>query len=227
MAICFVCKKSLTSLRLLCLHFKVVHKLKENSGYRCVQNNCSRLYLSLNSFKKHYKSHEKSHDLANKLCESNSNRVTLYEDSLISTNTLNQDQAGASCQDIATTENKILQADQNLPNIVKFNDMITHQVTLLISKLYGKMTLPISVVQDVINEFETCLVLPLEDIKSKVALATFLNSSERETILEMCKSLQDIFSGVKSEHFRFKYLEESHKFIKPEQVTICTLLIMH
>lgn len=210
---CFLCNEGMNSLKLLVLHFRIIHKLTDKSEFRCSEKNCTRSYLSLNSFKKHFKTHINKSDPESDL--SNTEMVKISQPSFPSGN----DKNVGSIRDSGkpSSNNNFV---ENLTKTVDFNELIKSQVTILITKLYGKMTLPRNLVQDIINDFESCFVLPLEEIKNKLNLFGFSDSKEKAVVLEMCSSLQNIFSEVSSEYLRFKFLDKSQKFVKPEEVII-------
>lgn len=210
MARCFKCHEELNSLKLLVLHFRLIHKLTDNCIFRCSEKNCSRSYLSLNSFKKHFKIHDHQSDSESDL--SHTKKVH-------HPNFLSSDQTVGTIRDHDKPALDQSSVD-DLPKTKDFNDLIKSQVTVLITKLYGKMTLPRNLVQDIINDFENCFVLLLEEIKNKIGLYGFSTAKEKAAVLEMCASLQNIFSEVSSEYLRFKFLEKSKKFLQPEEVTI-------
>lgn len=208
MPICFLCRSVINSLKLLCVHFKMVHRLTENCIYKSCEQKCSRSYLSLNSFKKHFKSHDVLENV-----NINPNLPISHENKKTKLCVLDYD---TSDLEKSNSQNIL-----NMPPIMlDFNELIKNQVTILISKLYSKMTLPRSMVQNVINDFECCFLLPLEEIKSKINLASFNNSSEKECILEMSNSMQNMFSKLNSEYLRFQFLNESQKFVQTEDVII-------
>ncbi|CAG9818760.1 unnamed protein product [Phaedon cochleariae] len=198
------------------MHFRLIHKLTDNSEYLCSEKNCGRSYLSINSFKKHFKTHNEKSDSESTL--SNTEIVDKSEGGNNQLNLSSYEKVGSA----RYKDKKILDQScvEDLAEVENFNNLIKNQVTVLITKLYSKMTLPRILVQDIINDFESCFVLPLEDIKNKINSSEFSNGNEKVMVLEMCNSLQNIFSEVSSEYLRFKFLEKSEKFLQPEEVTI-------
>lgn len=55
--ICFICKSEFLSLSALVVHFKVIHMLKKSSTYECTENQCSQVFSTLDSFKRHTQKH--------------------------------------------------------------------------------------------------------------------------------------------------------------------------
>jgi len=53
--ICFVCKMVAGNLlQALVVHYKIIHMLKPDSAYTCLENNCSQTFNCLSSFKWHF-----------------------------------------------------------------------------------------------------------------------------------------------------------------------------
>lgn len=58
---CFKCSEIILSLKGFIEHLTLIHKLQDGYSFKCCENNCTREYSSLNSFKKHLKSHFVQH----------------------------------------------------------------------------------------------------------------------------------------------------------------------
>ena len=54
---CFKCDIACETTNNLLLHLKHVHSLQKKDLYKCTGDNCSRIYNSLNSFRKHLSTH--------------------------------------------------------------------------------------------------------------------------------------------------------------------------
>lgn len=55
---CFLCFQIFLKQNLLILHLKHKHFLRPNDGFKCAENDCPRMFTSLNSFKKHLDKHK-------------------------------------------------------------------------------------------------------------------------------------------------------------------------
>lgn len=51
--ICYLCKANVGDLQALVVHFKIIHLLKSDSAYTCLENACSQSFNCLSSFKRH------------------------------------------------------------------------------------------------------------------------------------------------------------------------------
>jgi len=51
--ICYLCNVNVGDLQALVVHFKIIHLLKSDSAYTCLENDCSQSFNCLSSFKRH------------------------------------------------------------------------------------------------------------------------------------------------------------------------------
>lgn len=51
--ICYICRINIRDLQALVIHYKIIHLLKPDSGYSCLENSCSQSFQNLSSFKRH------------------------------------------------------------------------------------------------------------------------------------------------------------------------------
>lgn len=275
MPVCYICKTSFPTVKLLILHFRVVHYFSKISNYKCSEKkNCTRTFLALNSYKRHLNTHMKCENSKGSLkyCTGNntSELVSVNNSSVLSNSTIVNDYqavegtsknrgniftlgggsssnnfefsvhnsgilSNSSCENInknieetsENTENIFTLAADSSHNfelngifLSDFRKQIFNQISRFICKFYEKNNCPRSIVQEVISHFEECLLLPLHIIKNQISVASFQNLDTKTNLIEMCDLLGNMFSNLHSEHRRFKFLEQTGKFIKPLEITV-------
>lgn len=79
--ICFICGINIGDLQALVIHYKIIHLLKPDSAYSCLENSCTQSFQSLSSFKRHVTKKHLVYNLtsenihANDLIKNNSNEI--------------------------------------------------------------------------------------------------------------------------------------------------------
>lgn len=215
---CFCCISHFPTLKLLLLHYKLIHKFVDTSEYNCNEKDCNRAFPSLNSFKKHFK---------------NAHFNDIYEtiDDIIQSPSVNALITNESVSSSSLPTTGIVMpsdtAQNNNVDLSPFKELFSQRVLLFVSELYDNNYLPRNVVQKVIDGFEECIALPIHYLREQISSTSFANLSQRKTMLDICAMIENMFHAVKSEHFRFKSLTSAEMYIKPVDITVGQHLVLN
>lgn len=211
-----MCKQDFESVKILITHMKIIHKLDKQDEYKCNQSNCGRVFLSVNSFKKHINKHDV--DKLNIENETNFICLTNFTDS--STPPTTSQAFEFKNKDINKNDLCSSINSQTSQEFKHFQDILSNATYSFISRLYGELSITRKEVQNIINDFQNCFILPLNMIQKKIDTSEFKFDSEKKYLLEMCKEIDNMFINLNTEYRRFNVLESRRTFIKPEEVTI-------
>lgn len=117
--ICNECRAILRSIGVLCTHLQMIHSFNVLSIYTCAQNNCSREYDSVKSFRKHLRTRHpiRPHP-----------RVQIVENALLPENIIEINHNNALVDD-----NPFLPMNEDVLNNLQGNDLNIrqfHEITL-------------------------------------------------------------------------------------------------
>ena len=207
MAKCFECRQKLPSIRSLFAYLLASHKTLDISTYRCTEEWCGRIFKSKNSYRKHLQTIHQQPSHSN---NNSNNEVSALPES-----------GGGGLIIIKASKPELVQSPNRLPvSSVDLTALINTCAQKFVAKLYGNPRLPRNLVQKIIDDLEGffggCFV---EIVKSEV-LQTLSESSETkqnriDEIERMFNKLENPFKDLRSEHLRFKHLENSGYYIAP------------
>lgn len=208
---CSICKSNFVDIRTLIIHLRNLHNCGQRSIYNCGELNCDRSFSTLNSFKKHLNIvHSKNTVNENVLPEHS--ELTVYE-------TLAEEIKFESFQDIQRQSDKIDDVDQCSEFIendfLQFDKTLRESTIAFICNLYGKTTFSRKDVQIILSLIKDLFQNPLQGLKDYID--KLINPGKT---FHYFSKLQNMFSGLESEHLRFKYLESTGYLIKPEEFII-------
>ncbi|CAH1117061.1 unnamed protein product [Phaedon cochleariae] len=224
----YIQRTSFPSVKLLVKHMKVIHALANQDEYKCAENGCDRFFLSVNSFKKHLNSHENTRKTSLKTDFTSENIDVTPEHSKnhVDTTTQRYFETDRPASDFEVLSN-IPESDESSDELERFRELISNRANVLICRLYGQLSMPRKEVQNIIEDFQDCFMIPLHTLKNKISLSEFKSDSEKKNILQMFEELDNIFLNLNSEYRRMNHLENTGYYIKPEQITIGQHLVLN
>lgn len=169
MPTCYQCGKKFPSAKNLICHFRLMHKLTNNSEFHCVEQKCGRKYQKLNSFAKHLKTHVNAFDTIetnSDILQASTNSPTL---SLNSEKTFTLHSL-ISCDVSDSRPNTSSQQKQIENSILNYDSLLSEFVAKIVSDLYSKNSLPRNAVQDIVTKFKDSMLLPLDILKNQLNL---------------------------------------------------------
>ncbi|CAG9765762.1 unnamed protein product [Ceutorhynchus assimilis] len=176
----------------------------------------SRLSFFMSIFKKHIKSHngeeyEKKYNNAIAIPSSSTEPSTECKIDVYPSICPEQNETltTASCSNIPEKD------EGDSLNINDFKNLVSEKANQIICQAYANSSLPRSLVQEVIDNFNDLFTALLIYLKEKLSITRFENENDKEGIIEMLNVVENMFSEYSSEHRRFSLLEKSGKFIKP------------
>lgn len=218
---CYLCKRSFDSIKFLICHYRIVHKLEKNSTYVCVENNCTRSFSLLDSFRNHLQTDHSPKMNSAPTTKSRSRDTTITSESQVflpgtTLNNCNNSTLTSNDSICIGTDNSKKNDVNELPTDDELLELIEKQICTFITFIYSISVLPRNIVQVIIDEFNN-INLPLQIIKSKV-LTIF---DQYKVPLEVKNKVNSMFQlyymeKFRTEHLRLKYLQKNGLYIKPE-----------
>lgn len=211
MFVCFVCDTSFQTCDVLMAHIRLFHsdRLLSND-FMCAQPNCIRKFSRLHSLKRHLDSH-------------NSSSVTIKHHKLENVNNIPQNNDMIElrnlnvCTDVQVTNTK-QQSDFTQSDFIT---SITNNTLAFLGKLYSIDNMSRYHVQFIVeNQIEMLHNGGYLDILENKILGILQNPVQKDKALQevrhMFHCLRNMYSGLETEHLRFKNFIECGAYIKPE-----------
>jgi hypothetical protein len=214
MPTCFICKTVTTSIKSLSAHFSLIHSDHAIERYICCEENCSRHFSLLNSFKKHLKSHTTYNDgnisnlnnsivniqptVSNSLINSIDNNIELGDE--VDHTKLNRNVQ--QCLVASTTEK---------------NTDFQSRLAKFCSNLYSKPQISRNVVQIVVEELENLIVDGVNDSANILLNNGDISHESRQDVESVVKVLKNSFVELNSEYKRLLFYEKIGTYIPPQE----------
>jgi len=211
---CFVCERSFCGWHTLKVHFKVYHNLLPSSNYVCGQDGCPRDFQSVTSLRRHIFAHHNNEDLVNDGSVKN-----MYNESGCTSPYVDVDVDETSDEDSEPLEEVDIKSffDENGVCIA---------AARFVAKLKSHSSIQASVVDDILQDVHDCFSSELIGLL-KVKTVRLLNSLDADMgddkvlcLLNDFTCLENVFSGLKTQHHQLKYFESSGSYIAPESITV-------
>lgn len=217
---CIKCKSCFFKVNALIVHLKILHGYSETSLFECGVDGCNRNFPSLKTFRRHGKKHEttfsESNDISEVAC--NSHGVPELSNDILFVHS-------STHVERLTKINELLDVPlkENI-NLKEFQVAIFRNNISLMCNLYSENTFCRSDVQKIIDHFNLFLIEPL-NIFQRGLFAIFIDKysmsdCDIHDIKRYFEEFQHLFKNFETEHLRFKYLEKSGYFIKPEEYVV-------
>jgi len=153
--VCFICFIELNQSCDLLSHIRVFHSGDKIGEYKCLVDNCSRCFSSLNSFRKHIKIH-------NNIIH-NSGLGTFIN--LPTDNSTSQSNSG---DQPSTSQINEVQLNGQFLNETYFKESVHNECISLISKWYNESVIPKNKVQTLINDISSMQENNINILKNNV-----------------------------------------------------------
>lgn len=205
---CYKCFLIINTFDQLFLHIKVYHP-HDTTPFKCLEINCHRVFDSLKSFKKHTRVHS-------------NNPINIHCVSTFSPN-----QPTNSVQPVEIEPNIFPAVEISTKNnqIEDFELSVYNKALCLLSKWYGESGVPRNKIQLIIDDFTDFINDFLPQFKNEVLnTLTKFQPPGGDIILSNISSMFDVmcnpFKNLKTEHKRFKVLDEMGMLIRPKTIHV-------
>lgn len=199
---CFGCLSSFSNHQDLLQHLKVLHPFVQK--YECKQTDCNRNFPNLNGLRKHLL---KMHPL-NMYTEKKANIIT-HKEVIDDSDQVNVPHDSNS----DGNESVDNEGESGSPEYVCRNAILR-----VFSKYYGNSALPRNFVQIVLEDMGELLCSIFCSIKALIK--PFSVNLKLQEVLDIFFTEIETTMESFGEHLRFKYLEKSNFFIKPESYAV-------
>lgn len=207
MVLCFICKQTFSTVKILIKHFQYKHFSHNFSIYYCAEKDCNRSFHLLNSFKKHLSSHIKHLTV-----ESTCKNYLIGSQSLSTSNPI----CIANSSNVNDNIPQLSNAERAQPEL---------PINKFVSSLYSNAQIPRNVVQEVmdgVNEIITGITNTLK--KSIIEFSAAKNEIQCEDFYEYfnyeINKIDKAFANLDTEYKRFKYFTELGTYIPPQEYVI-------
>lgn len=208
--ICFKCNDVFDSTSNLFLHFKYVHNLKTNDIYQCTEPNCTRVFSTSNSFRKHIKGNHVITVLPDEI----------QQVSNIFNNSNNNGNSESPCS--PNSDTNIL--NSSLEVVERSSEDLEY--AKFISTLYHNSLIPRNAVQFIVEHtskfLQDCFIPIVEQKVSKYLDTQELVSSAgaKTYVKHALQSVSQPLSNLNTEYKRLKYFQSHNVFIEPQDYII-------
>lgn len=209
MPTCFLCKKTVTSVNGLFMHFDFKHHASSFTVFKCGENECYRKWSSRNSLRKH-------------LLGPNHNFPAWSTVNLENTCERRDTQLFNECINQNNTNNSDISLEEitDLPTITltEFESIVEDRSNAFVAKLYNKPSIPRNHIQSIIDDTTFMMSSYVSIVKEKVFSHLNTLASDNETIKDiksMFDCLQNPFNHLKNEYQRITYFKSSGNYIAP------------
>lgn len=213
---CPYCIHNTPTIKFLIAHIKFAHGASL-STIICKQENCTRSFVTLYSFKRHL--------MVKHLNENNTKVSVMPELHLFSENVESMDDKFTqytNSKDLLSTN--VCKELMNNPSmsLQQFDMIVTKSALLLVSKLYADITLSRLIVHKIIQYVNNFYKSTIEIIKHKLECQGNRNVSS--DINDMCIIIQNIFLQFETEHKTLQYFIKHGYLIMPQSINIAATL---
>lgn len=198
--ICFECYKTFTSIPFLIQHIKHLHPFSHS--FICKQNNCHRIFPSLNGLKKHLIA---NHTICEVVQQSN------IEEQMLRSNSSNPSHYQNVISDQDLDDFPIIHSSDN--ETFNIFEIVQNVVVNFISKLYSNPSLPQNIVQIMIEDIKELFQSIITSIEFKLKKQNLM----KDIFFKICvifKEIDNIFEKLGTEYKRLKFLEDNNYYIK-------------
>jgi len=204
---CYKCFLIINTFDQLFLHIKVYHP-HDTIPFKCLESNCYRVFDSFKSFKKHTRVYS-------------NNPININYSSTFSPN---QPINSVQPVDIEPTIFPAVETSTKNNQIEDFELCVFNKALCLLSKWYGESGVPRNKIQLIIDDFTDFINDCLPQLKNEVLDALTKFQPTCDIILSNISSMFDAmcnpFKNLKTEHKRFKVLDEIGMLIRPKTIHV-------
>jgi len=205
---CYKCFSIINTFDQLFLHIKVYHP-HDTTPFKCLESNCYRVFDSLKSFKKHTRVHFIN------------NPINIHH---VSTFSPNQPTNSVQPVDIEPNIFPAVEISTKNNQIEDFELCVFNKALCLLSKWYVESGVPRNKIQLIIDDFTDFIYDCLPHLKNEVLNTLTKFQPPCDIILSNISSMFDMmcnpFKNLKTEHKRFKLLEEMDMLIRPKTIHV-------
>lgn len=203
---CSVCSACFENARDLIKHIRSKHSLIYSGDIYCGQDNCSRVFQNIDSFRKHL---VRIHDpkVAN-VTESYVTNPEACDDDLIENNEIN-----------LIEETLDVVEDEDTSNIGEVMDNIKLLALKFIMDLHSKSSITRREVLFITNDVTTFLFQNVKNLLQKFIFPK-VDTDSIKTFETILKFLESPFAEFKTEHKLINYLEKNNLYKKPKEYVV-------
>jgi len=208
---CFLCLNNFDSQSHLLRHITLFHSFVNITEYKCLEDNCFRIFSSFNSFRKHLKTH--------------ANFEEIISDNVIPTdfiNDINIEQISCTNEN-CTSKNCEHETNHSEISIDSFHEIVTGDAVNIMAKWYNEAVVPRNKVQSFINDIKLINLNSMQLLQNTVLnqlKTSQCDSNSISKISVMFEILKDPFKNLDTEYLRINALEKLGVYIKPSEITV-------
>lgn len=207
---CFICLVNFNFQSHLLRHITVFHSFVSITEYKCLEDNCLRIFSSFNSFRKHLKTHANFEGISD-----NVTPIDFINDKNIEQNCYTNNNS--------TSENCEEEINNSEISIDSFNEIVTGDAVNIMAKWYNEAVIPRNKVQSFINDTKLINLNSMQLLQNTVLNQLKNNQRESDSISKisaMFESLKNPFKNLDTEYLRLIALEKLGVYIKPNEITV-------
>lgn len=170
MLLCPICAKEFNLISILFRHIKINHSFV--TRFSCKQSGCGRTFQNIYNLKRHFQLKHKC-DTSDSVSD-----LTLHT---ITEQNPNADRIIPNCTNTSVRNN----SDEQEEFSAKFQNCLSQNSMLFISKLYGNYSFPRNVVQDILLDISELLKKPIDILKNKLSSCNREDTENKEIIVKL------------------------------------------
>lgn len=211
---CHYCCKYFSTGNFLITHMKVFHRCQENGTFVCAEQNCSRNFPNLKTFRKHLKCHVIIETpISENSTEIPSSNKNVYEKNL--------DLASLPCS-LEIYENNNLWNSQK--EFDEFKQELTENNILFVSMLYSENTFCRKDINKIMSGVTNLLHNPMNKFKeymlNQISNVYKFSDQDQFQMKKYFTEFENLFDSFNTEYQIFKYLIKLGSYVPPEKYVI-------
>jgi len=200
-------------LQALVVHYKIIHMLKPDSAYTCLENNCSQTFNCLSSFKRHF---NRKHLTFNTVTQNAvSNDVLMTNEN----NFNNHIQTPHSVEE-PQHEHRIDDETQGIFNFENATNLVYESTVKFIISLYNNNNFNKSDVHYIQSGIKENILMPLASILKNTVKKNIKEPTLRSTFNEIESLILDPFTYCSTEYHLNNWLMKNKLLSNVHQITI-------